>query len=271
MVPNVRKVFPCFAAWTLVMVCIAGCRQAEIPVDYSTLFGLVPPDSSGIDFVNRISPDDTVNILTYEYLYNGAGVGVADFNGDGFQDIFLAGSQVPHKLYLNNGKQADGRTGFSFRDVTEDSGITRDGNWAFGVSVVDINQDGWPDVYVCMGGPGNTNTFPNRLFVHQGLDASGRPRFREMANEYGLADKGQSIQGLFFDYDRDGDLDLYLLTGGGFERSPNNPSPVVRNGTAVNTDRLYRCEFDGPSGHPVYTDVSKEAGIQQEGYGLGVS
>lgn len=266
-----KKRFPGIAGCALFMVLISGCHQAERQVDYSTLFGLVPPDSCGINFANRIAPDDTVNILTYEYLYNGAGVGVADFDGDGFQDIFLAGSQVPHKLYLNNGKQADSRAGFSFRDVTEDSGITREGNWAFGVSVVDINQDGWPDIYVCMGGPGNINRFPNKLFVHQGLDAAGHPRFREMADEYGLADGGQSIQGLFFDYDRDGDLDLYLVTGGGFERSPNNPSPIVKNGTAVNTDRLYRCGVGGPSGHPVYTDVSKEAGILQEGYGLGVS
>ncbi len=252
-----------------ILLVMTGCQREQQGMRYNTLFGLLPPDSSGIKFVNRLTPDDTTNILTYEYLYNGAGVGVADFNRDGFEDIFLAGSQVPHRLYLNRGKETGGS--FSFVDVTETSGIRRDDNWAFGVSVVDINQDGWPDIYVSMGGPGNMNSFPNQLFVHQGLDPSGHPRFKEMAGEYGLADRGQSIQALFFDYDRDGDLDLYLVTGGGFERSPNNPGPIVKNGTAVNTDRLYRNDYHEQIGHPVYTDVSKEAGILQEGYGLGVS
>lgn len=233
------------------------------------LFGLLPPDSSGIDFVNRIPSDETINILTYEYLYNGAGVGVADFNQDGFADIFLAGSRVPHKLYIN--KVSNGRSSLSFEDVTSTSGITRDDNWAFGVSVVDINQDSLPDIYVNMGGPGNMNSFPNQLFIHQGLNAQGRPFFKEMAKEYGLADRGQSIQSLFFDYDRDGDLDMYLVTGGGFERSPNNPSPIVKDGSAVNTDRLYRNDHQPGSEHPFFTDVSKQAGILQEGYGLGIS
>jgi hypothetical protein len=230
---------------------------------------LLPADTSGVDFVNRITPDDTVNILTYEYLYNGAGIGVADFNQDGYPDVFFAGSQVGHKLYLNKGPH--GHASFSFEDVTQTSGITHDDNWAFGVSVVDINQDGWPDIYVCMGGPGNMNSFPNRLFVHQGLDGSGRPVFKEMAEDYGIADKAQSIQALFFDYDRDGDLDLYLVTGGGFERSPNNPSPIVTDGSAVNTDRLYRNDQQAGSDHPIFVNVSKEAGILQEGYGLGIS
>lgn len=253
----------------LVLLGATACRRHEQKQRYDALFALLPADSSGVDFANRITADDTVNILTYEYLYNGAGVGVADFNRDSFPDIFFAGSQVPHRLYLNRGRQQNST--FSFADVTQASGISRDQNWAFGVSVVDINQDEWPDIYICMGGPGNMNSFPNRLFIHQGLDASGHPFFKEMAEEYGLDDKGQSIQALFFDYDRDGDLDLYLVTGGGFERSPNNPAPIVRNGSAVNTDRLYRNDPGDRFAHPVFTDVSRQAGILQEGYGLGVS
>lgn len=253
----------------IVLLVLSSCVDKGKQARYDSLFTLIPADSSGVDFINRITADDTVNILTYEYLYNGAGVGVADFNRDSLPDIFFAGSQVPHKLYINKGAQ--GTLPFSFEDMTATSGITHDANWAFGVSVVDINQDGWPDVYVCMGGPGNMNSFPNKLFVNQGLDASGHPFFKEMATEYGLADKAQSIQALFFDYDRDGDLDMYLVTGGGFERSPNNPAPIVKDGTAVNTDRLFRNDAKEGVDHPLFTDVSKEAGVLQEGYGLGVS
>lgn len=250
---------------------VAGCNPEERATDPNALFQLVPSRASGIDFNNRLAPDDTINILTFEYLYNGGGVGVGDFNNDGFPDIFFAGSQVPGKLYMNRGKPLPEEEGFSFEDITESCGITRDKSWAFGVSVVDINQDGFQDIYISMGGPGNMNSFPNRLFVNQGPDESGQPFFKEMAEAYGLADRGHSIQALFFDYDRDGDLDMYLLTGGGFERSPNNPSPIVADGTAVNTDRLYRNDFNEQSGHPVFTNVSKAAGIVHEGYGLGVS
>ena len=258
--------FLCHLALTL----LTGCSGDSEEADVKTLFVAQSPEESGVDFVNRVTPDDRINILTYEYLYNGGGVGVGDFNNDGFQDVFFAGSQIPGRLYINKREDRQG-AGLSFIDMTENSGITRDNNWAFGVSVVDINQDGWQDIYISMGGPGNMNSFPNKLFVHQGLDGSGQPRFREMASEYGLADRGQSIQAIFFDYDRDGDLDMYQLTGGGFERSPNNPSPIVKDGTAVNTDRLYRNDYQPGSAHPVFTNVSSEAGILHEGYGLGVS
>lgn len=267
-----RYVKGCTSAVLLFFLLTCCYRKEEVAnVEAQALFQLVSPDDSGIDFTNRISPDGTINILTYEYLYNGGGVGVGDFNLDGFQDVFLAGSQVPGKLYINKGTNSESEPGIHFVDMTTNAGITRDENWAFGVSVVDINQDGLPDIYVSMGGPGNMNSFPNQLFIHQGVEQGGQPVFKEMAAEYGVADRGQSIQGLFFDYDRDGDLDLYLLTGGGFERSPNNPSPIVADGTAVNTDRLYRNDFDRKKGHPVFVNVSGEAGILHEGYGLGVS
>ena len=235
-----------------------------------TMFVLLPPDSSGIDFNNHIAPDDITNILTYEYLYNGGGVGIGDFNNDGFQDIFFVGSQVPSKLYINKGS-VSGKTGFHFEDITRASGITINEGWAFGVCVVDVNQDGFQDIYVSMGGYGIKRNYPNKLFIHQGPDKDGNPYFQEMAREYGLADEGQSIQAVFFDYDRDGDLDMYLLMGGGFEKSPNNPSPIVKDGSAINTDRLYRNDFDQKLGHPFFADVSTQAGILEEGYGLGVS
>ncbi|HEU5147151.1 MAG TPA: VCBS repeat-containing protein, partial [Chryseosolibacter sp.] len=255
-----------FAA--IVLFAVSACEnQVEEKAD--TLFVLLPSDSSGVDFINQITPSDQVNILTYEYMYNGGGIGVGDFNNDGYQDLVLAGSQVPAKLYINKGKSA--KRGFSFEDKTATSGIGPHENWAFGVSVVDINQDGLQDIYFSMGGPGNKNRFPNLLFVNMGVDDSGNPRFEEKALDYGLADTGHSIHALFFDYDRDGDLDMYQLTGGGFERSPNNPFPIVKDGTARNTDRLYRNDFNEQAGHPMFTDVSKEAGVLHEGYGLGIS
>ncbi|MEX2234437.1 MAG: CRTAC1 family protein, partial [Cyclobacteriaceae bacterium] len=255
----------------IVLLTVSGCQKADRETKSNTLFTLLTSDSTGVDFTNTVTADDTINILTYEYLYNGGGVGIGDFNNDGYQDIFFAGSQVPGRLYINKRNSSGGAGGFSFEDVTETSGIPGQENWAFGVSVIDINQDGFQDIYVSMGGPGNSNSFPNQLFIHQGLDDLQRPVFKEMAEEYGLADRGQSIQALFFDYDRDGDLDMYQLTGGGFERSPNNPSPIVSDGSAVNTDRLYRNDGDPGSGHPVFRNVSKEAGILHEGYGLGIS
>ncbi len=136
---------------------------------------------------------------------------------------------------------------------------------------MDINQDGLSDIYISVGGPEKKDIYPNKLFINEGLDKNKNPRFKEMANEYGLADSGQSVQAVFFDYDHDGDLDMYQLTGGGFEKSPNVASPVIKDGSAKNTDRLYRNDFDKKLGHPLFTNVSKQAGIMEEGFGLGVS
>ena len=233
-------------------------------LEKNKLFQSISPDSSNIHFENDITTTDSLNIFTYEYLYNGAGIGIGDFNNDGLPDIFFAGNQVPCKIFINKGN-------FHFEDITKNSGISIDKGWPFGVSVVDINQDGLPDIYVSVGGPGNKDIYPNKLFVNQGLDKNNNPHFKEMANEYGLADSGQSIQAVFFDYDHDGDLDMYQLTGGGFEKSPIVPHPIAKDGSSRNTDRLYRNDFNKKLGHPVFTNVSKQAGILQEGFGLGVS
>src|SRR5450755_1592231 len=231
----------------------------------SALFVSINHDSSGINFKNEISTSDSLNIFTFEYIYNGGGVGIGDFNNDGLQDIFFVGSMVPSRLYLNQGN-------FHFKDITSSAGINTGKGWPFGVCVVDINQDGRPDIYVCEGGPGKTDSiYHNKLFINQGLDKNGDPYFKEMAAEYGLKDHGQSIQAVFFDYDHDGDLDMYLVKGGGFERSPIVPNPILKDGTAKNTDKLYRNDWDSTLGHPVFTDVSTKAGIVEEGFGLGVS
>src|ERR1700676_2101189 len=231
----------------------------------STLFELVSRDSSGIDFENKITTSDSLNIFSFEYIYNGGGVGIGDFNNDGLPDFYFVGNMVPGKLYLN-------QANFHFKDITSSAGINIEKGWPFGVSVIDINQDGLPDIYVCVGGPGKPDSvYHNKLFINQGKDKNGDPYFKEMAAEYGLRDQGQSIQAAFFDYDHDGDLDMYLVKGGGFERSPIVPNPILKDGSAKNTDKLYRNDWNDSLGHPVFTDVSRQAGILEEGFGLGVS
>lgn len=233
-----------------------GCEYRQ---NEETLFVSLSDKVSGVNFINKIKTSDSINILNYEYLYNGGGVGIGDFNNDNLPDIVFSGNQVESKIYLNQGN-------LKFEDITKSSGIDTQHKWCTGVSIIDINQDGYDDIYLNVGGMGNKNMFPNLLYIN-----NGDLTFTESAEDYGLADRGESIQSIFFDYDLDGDLDMYLLTGGGFEKSAIMIRPILDNGQSRNTDRLYRNNFDTEKGHPVYTDVSREAGITIEGFGLGVS
>lgn len=224
-----------------------------------TVFRLHAAAQSGLDFTNTIRTDSVFNLLDYEYLYNGGGVGIGDFNGDGLPDIVAGGNQVPCKVFLNKGNLV-------FEDISESSGVDTRGKWSTGIAIADVNQDGLDDIYICTGGPGKTSTFPNLLYINR-----GDLIFEESAAAYGLDDPSESNQALFVDYDLDGDLDMYLLNGGGFEKSAVAVRPMLRNGSARNNDKLYRNDFDAESGHPVFTDVSLEAGITVEGFGLGVA
>ena len=165
---------------------------------------------------------------------------------------------VKSRVYLNKGN-------IQFEDIIASSGFDTQGKWCAGVSIVDINNDGYDDIYLCVGGAGKKSIFPNLLFINQ-RDKT----FKEAAKAYGLDDQNESNQAVFFDYDRDGDLDMYLLNGGGFEKSAVTIRPIAKDGSGRNTDKLYRNDFDSLSGHPVFTDVSKQAGITIEGFGLGV-
>jgi hypothetical protein len=227
------------------------------------LFETVSPVSSGVSFANNISTNDFLNVLSFEYIYLGGGVGIGDFNADGLQDVFFAGNMVASRLYLNRGN-------LRFEDITQRCGAQVIG-WPFGVSVADVNADGLPDIYISMGGPALETEYEGRLLINQGLSQDSIPQFKEMAAEYGLNKPAIAIQSTYFDYDKDGDLDMYMLTGRGYERSPIIPYPIRKDGTAKNTDRLYRNDYDSSKGHPYFTDVSKEAHILEEGYGLGVS
>lgn len=241
-------------------ISLFGCQQKQTP-----LFKRLLPEETGVTFNNEIGVRDTFNILDFEYTYNGGGVATADFNGDGLADLFFTGNLVPNKLYLNKGD-------FKFEDVTDKSGLGGTDRWNSGVAVVDINYDGLPDLYVCATAYPQGPRRANRLFVNQGLGTDKVPTFKEMAAEYGIADTTHSTTASFFDYDNDGDLDLFVITDEmEKERQPNIFKKKVKDGTSINNDRLYRNDFNAQLGHPVFTDVTIQAGILSDGYSLGMN
>lgn len=216
-------------------------------------FKLLGQEETGITFNNLITETDSLNPLSHIYIYNGAGVGVVDVNNDDLPDLFFAGNLVSSKLYLNKGD-------LRFEDITSQAGVSTTA-WCTGVSVVDINADGFQDIYVCVADREYTEKGKNLLFINQGDNT-----FKEEASRYGLDDEGYSTQAAFFDYDRDGDLDLYLLTNGIEKHNHNDIRPRKLKGEGKSTDRFYRNNGDN-----TFTNVSREAGITAEGYGLGIA
>ena len=215
----------------------------------SPKFKLLSSASTGITFNNAISESDSVNLMKYEYIYNGAGVGVADLNNDGLPDLIFAGNMVSPKVYLNLGN-------FKFRDITSNfEGLTND-EWYSGVSIVDINNDGWPDVYLTATANPDPEKRKNRLWINNGAKNGADPTFTEMAEKYGIADTGYSVNATFFDYDRDGFLDLYVLNNTVSSRMNTNYREKMNDGTSPNNDRLYHNNGDG-----TFTDVTIKAGI----------
>ncbi|GAB3039524.1 VCBS repeat-containing protein [Spirosoma pulveris] len=265
---------------------MVGCTHS------SPRFERLTASRTGIDFSNTITESDSLNVLEFEYLYNGGGVGVGDFNGDGQQDVFFAGNQVSSRMYLNKGN-------FKFEDVTDSAGVSTT-YWCTGVAVADINQDGRQDIYVSTIHPNRNKAVPNLLFLNQGNDANGIPHFIESARAVGLADSSYSTQATFLDYDRDGDLDVFLLTNALESFNRNNVIGPRNDGSARSVDKLYenigvRSEERGtrslpvertlsrsatasgrlPPPHsslltPIYKDISAQAGLVHEGWGLGV-
>ncbi len=222
-------------------------------------FDILGSEQTHLDFENSIPDSDVINILSFEYIYNGGGVGTADFDKDGLQDLFFTGNFVDNALFLNKGN-------FLFEDISESSGIRAKGKWCTGVSVVDINSDSWPDIYISVNSF-NTNEVPNNLlYIHQGLNQKGLPYFKEAAREFGIQGGKHSMHAAFFDYDLDGDLDLYLLNNVLDLVSPTDYRPKQVDGDAPNNDQFFINNGDG-----TFSDFSKEAGIVIEGYGLGLA
>jgi enediyne biosynthesis protein E4 len=225
-----------------------------------TLFSLIDPDRSGVYFENTILETDSLNAIRFEYIYNGGGVGIGDFNNDGLPDIFFAGNVVSSKLYLNKG-------GFKFQDVTNSAKVATD-RWCTGVAINDFNQDGWMDIYVSTVHPNPNKTSSNLLFLNKGIDQNGIPIFEEVAEKAGLTANTYATQASFLDYDLDGDLDMYLVVNALENYPKNNPVKQNTNGEGKSQDKFYRNDSDSTGVH--FTDVSEEVGIQTEGWGLGI-
>jgi len=239
-----------------------ACSKSNIDSEQSsTMFTRLAPEQTGIDFANDLSYDEEFNVYTYRNFYNGAGVGIGDINNDNLPDLFFCGNQQDNKLYLNQGN-------FQFKDITEQSGVASTGVWSTGVSFADINGDGWLDIYVCKSGNVAGENRHNELFINNGPQEDGLVTFTEQAKKYGIADVGLSIHAAFFDYDRDGDLDCYLLNNsirsvGGYDLRPGQRE--IRDPLGGN--KLYKNEGE------FFSDVSEEAGIYGSmiGFGLGVT
>ena len=174
-----------------------------------TLFTRLPTETTGITFTNRIIETNARNVFNFEYLYNGGGVALGDFNNDKLVDVYFTGNQVENKLYLNKGIK-EGES-IHFEDVTDKSNTTGEGKWCSGATVIDINNDNLLDIYVCASVSKLADRLANLMYVNQGVDKNGVPIFKEMAKEYGIADTTHTTNAAFFDCDNDGDLDLFLL------------------------------------------------------------
>jgi enediyne biosynthesis protein E4 len=235
-----------------------------------TVFTKLSAEETNITFSNRITELDTMNVLTFEYVNNGGGVALGDFNNDKLIDIYFTGNQVDNKLYLNKG-DLNGES-LRFEDVSKKANVEAKGKWCSGVALVDINNDKLLDIYVSATVKKVASERANLLYVNQGVGKDGVPTFKEMAQEYGVADTTHTTNSVFFDYDNDGDLDLYVLVNEMDDsRFPNKYHEKIVDGSSKRTDRLYRNDFSKTLNHPVFTNVSKEAGILIEGYGLGVN
>jgi hypothetical protein len=248
---------------------LAACSRADesakgsgaVPPVGEHLFTLLPASYTGIRFENRVEDSRELNVFTYRNFYNGGGVATGDLNGDGLPEVMLTSNLHGNHLYLNKG-------GFKFEDVTDAAAVGGKKSWATGVSFADVNGDGLLDIYVCYAGNVAGEQRANELYVNQGMDKSGVPTFKEMAAQYGLAEKGYSTQAAFLDYDRDGNLDMYLVN--------NSPRPVtsfgLRNIRHIR-DRLGGDKLFHNDGNGHFTDVSERAGIfgSEIAFGLGLA
>ena len=240
----------------LAFLCSCGNNSSNA----NTLFQKLDPEQTNIHFANKLSYDKNFNIYTYRNFYNGGGVAIGDVNGDGLPDLFFTANMQPNKLYLNKG-------GFQFEDVTEKAGIGKKGKWSTGVSMADVNGDGLLDIYVCNSGDVKGDNRENELYINNGI-VNGAVSFSEKAHEYGLDEKGLSTHAAFFDFDLDGDLDMFLL---------NNSFKAIGS---FNLQRNERNVRDSLGGHKFFrndgdrfVDISEQAGIYGSviGFGLGVT
>jgi len=230
----------------------AGCNQDE---DSAVLFTKLASNETGVHFKNILVENESANVLNYTYFYNGGGVAIGDINNDGLPDILFTGNMVPNRLYLNKGN-------FKFEDITEKSGISKMQGWCTGATMADVNGDGKLDIYICRSADADPQRRKNLLFIN-----NGDLTFTEKAEEYGLADEGYSTQASFFDYDKDGDLDMILINHSLKEYASNSYENAKLH-TTVDPSyavKLYRND----NGH--FTEVSHQAGINSNVLTFGLS
>ncbi|MEX1269215.1 MAG: VCBS repeat-containing protein, partial [Balneolaceae bacterium] len=249
---NIRSSVNFCCIITALSLLLWSCSGSESGND--KIFESVSSEVTGIDFENSLSFDPDFNIYTYRNFYNGGGVATGDINGDGLPDLYLTGNMKPNRLYLNKGN-------FEFEDITESAGVAGKMAWSTGVSMADINGNGLLDIYVTNSGNVNGDERRNELFIN-----NGDLTFTEKAAEYGLDDPGYGIHAVFFDYDGDDDLDMYLLNNsnkaiGSFDISNNQRETRDEEGG----DKLFRND-DGQ-----FTDVSEKTGIYGSEIGFSLS
>lgn len=246
---------------SLGMAACSSSGEEGRPAAHPPLFTLLPATHTQIDFVNNLTEGLNTNVLMYEYFYNGGGVAVGDLNGDGLDDIYFTANMTWNKLYLNKGDMV-------FEDITEFAGVAgREGPWKTGVTMGDVNGDGLLDIYVCYSGNLAPENRKNQLFINQGPDENGIPRFKEEAEAYGIASTATSTQATFFDYDNDGDLDLFLLN--------HNPKSLPILDEATTAEIMKSADPAGPqlfrNDNGIFSEVTSTAGIVSSAlsYGLG--
>ena len=282
------SVFVVFSLFLGAMGCQPSAPDENL---FETLFS----SQTGIEFTNQIIDKKELNIFNYRNFYNGGGVAIADVNNDGWADIYVTSNFEENKLYLNKGKNAEER--WKFEDITTKSAVGGKKSWSTGATFADVNGDGLMDIYVCNAGNIQGDKRGNELFINQGVGADGVPTFIDKATEYGLVDGGYSTHASFFDYDRDGDLDMYLLNNSFTPVNKLQYQNIRTVRDALGGHKLFRNEMiqgnkgleakdkrqksltvmptkEASKNNPIrFTDVSKEAGIYGSliAFGLGVT